>query len=187
MSRNNNCSFWNEVIVVSFEQKVFKSFKDEKKENAIASLTGLLTFEKDLRPRIFFFFGLKKSHWPPVPRALIFFSSEYYPTLPSGTLVFVPLVSTYVIFLKKVHPLNFQSFCTVFLFFIQMNRYPRLREETERIVTTYIREKESRCKDHVLSLIDCELAYMNTNHEDFIGFAKYVNFGLSILTTSMTH
>ena len=53
-----------------------------------------------------------------------------------------------------------------------MNRYPRLREETERIVTTYIREKESRCKDHVLSLIDCELAYMNTNHEDFIGFAK---------------
>ena len=25
-------------------------------------------------------------------------------------------------------------------------------------------------------LIDCELAYMNTNHEDFIGFAKYVTF-----------
>ena len=23
-------------------------------------------------------------------------------------------------------------------------------------------------------LIDCELAYMNTNHEDFIGFAKWV-------------
>merc|ERR1711953_1662140 len=57
----------------------------------------------------------------------------------------------------------------------KMNRYPRLREETERIVTTYIREKESRCKDHVLSLIDCELAYMNTNHEDFIGFANASN------------
>ena len=55
-----------------------------------------------------------------------------------------------------------------------MNRYPRLREETERIITTYIREKESKCKDQVLMLIDCELAYMNTNHEDFIGFAKYV-------------
>lgn len=54
-----------------------------------------------------------------------------------------------------------------------MNRYPRLREETERIITTYIREKEQRCKDQVLMLIDCELAYMNTNHEDFIGFAKY--------------
>merc|ERR1719291_1269421 len=57
----------------------------------------------------------------------------------------------------------------------KMNRYPRLREESERIVTTYIREKESRCKDHVLSLIDCELAYMNTNHEDFIGFANASN------------
>merc|ERR1711936_285170 len=54
----------------------------------------------------------------------------------------------------------------------KMNRYPRLREETERIITTYIREKESKCKDQVLMLIDCELAYMNTNHEDFIGFAN---------------
>ncbi len=56
----------------------------------------------------------------------------------------------------------------------QMNRYPRLREETERIITTYIREKEQRCKDQICLLIDSELAYMNTNHEDFIGFAKYV-------------
>merc|ERR1711981_100421 len=54
----------------------------------------------------------------------------------------------------------------------KMNRYPRLRGETERIVTTYIREKEQRCKDQCLILIDCELAYMNTNHEDFIGFAN---------------
>jgi len=57
----------------------------------------------------------------------------------------------------------------------KMNRYPRLREETERIITTYIREKESKCKDQVLMLIDCELAYMNTNHEDFIGFANASN------------
>ena len=54
----------------------------------------------------------------------------------------------------------------------KMNRYPRLREETERIVTTYIREKEQKCKDQICLLIDSELAYMNTNHEDFIGFAK---------------
>jgi len=54
----------------------------------------------------------------------------------------------------------------------KMNRYPRLREETERIITTYIREKESACKDQIMMLIDCELAYMNTNHEDFIGFAN---------------
>merc|ERR1712025_841591 len=37
---------------------------------------------------------------------------------------------------------------------------------------TYIREKESRCKDQIMMLIDYELAYMNTNHEDFIGFAN---------------
>merc|ERR1719373_879643 len=54
----------------------------------------------------------------------------------------------------------------------KMNRYPRLREETERIITTYIREKEAKCKDQIMMLIDCELAYMNTNHEDFIGFAN---------------
>jgi len=54
----------------------------------------------------------------------------------------------------------------------KMNRYPLLREETERIITTYIREKEQACKNQIVMLIDCELAYMNTNHEDFIGFAN---------------
>lgn len=56
-----------------------------------------------------------------------------------------------------------------------MNRYPRLREETERIITTYIREKEAKCKDQIFMIVDSELAYMNTNHEDFIGFAKCVS------------
>uniref|UniRef100_A0A3B3SU06 dynamin GTPase n=1 Tax=Paramormyrops kingsleyae TaxID=1676925 RepID=A0A3B3SU06_9TELE len=50
--------------------------------------------------------------------------------------------------------------------------YPRLREETERIVSTYIREREGKTKDQVLLLIDIELSYINTNHEDFIGFAN---------------
>lgn len=53
-----------------------------------------------------------------------------------------------------------------------MNRYPRLREEIERIVSTHIREREQKTKDQLLLLVDYELAYMNTNHEDFIGFAK---------------
>merc|ERR1719385_393601 len=55
---------------------------------------------------------------------------------------------------------------------MKMARYPRLREETERIITTYIREKEQKCKEQIMMHIDCELAYMNTNHEDFIGFAN---------------
>uniref|UniRef100_A0A8C2FTM7 dynamin GTPase n=1 Tax=Cyprinus carpio TaxID=7962 RepID=A0A8C2FTM7_CYPCA len=51
-------------------------------------------------------------------------------------------------------------------------QYPMLREEMERIVTQHIRDRESRTKQQVLLLIDIELAYMNTNHEDFIGFAN---------------
>ncbi|XP_041370307.1 dynamin-1-like isoform X6 [Gigantopelta aegis] len=54
----------------------------------------------------------------------------------------------------------------------KMNAYPRLREETERIVTMRIREREQKAKDQILLLIDIQLAYMNTNHEDFIGFAN---------------
>uniref|UniRef100_A0A8C3XVD9 Dynamin-2 n=1 Tax=Chelydra serpentina TaxID=8475 RepID=A0A8C3XVD9_CHESE len=54
----------------------------------------------------------------------------------------------------------------------KLGPYPRLREETERIVTTYIREREGKTKDQILLLIDIELSYINTNHEDFIGFAN---------------
>ncbi|GAA6095856.1 dynamin-1a isoform X2 [Tachysurus ichikawai] len=54
----------------------------------------------------------------------------------------------------------------------ELAQYPMLREEMERIVTQHIRDRESRTKDQVMLLIDIELAYMNTNHEDFIGFAN---------------
>lgn len=54
-----------------------------------------------------------------------------------------------------------------------MSRYPHLREETERIVNTRIREQEQVAKQQILQLIDIQLSYMNTNHEDFIGFAKW--------------
>lgn len=55
---------------------------------------------------------------------------------------------------------------------IKLSPYPRLREESERIVTTHIREREGKTKDQILMLIDIELSYINTNHEDFIGFAN---------------
>ncbi|XP_012695670.3 dynamin-1 isoform X2 [Clupea harengus] len=54
----------------------------------------------------------------------------------------------------------------------KLAQYPLLREEMERIVTQHIRDRESRSKNQVILLIDIELAYMNTNHEDFIGFAN---------------
>ncbi|KAK3088788.1 hypothetical protein FSP39_023705 [Pinctada imbricata] len=57
----------------------------------------------------------------------------------------------------------------------KMNRYPRLREEVERIVNTRVRERESKAKDQLLLLVEFQLSYMNTNHEDFIGFANAQN------------
>ncbi|XP_070781002.1 dynamin-1a isoform X1 [Enoplosus armatus] len=54
----------------------------------------------------------------------------------------------------------------------KLAQYPMLREEMERIVTQHIRDRESRTKGQVLLLIEIELSYMNTNHEDFIGFAN---------------
>ncbi|UYV71289.1 DNM2 [Cordylochernes scorpioides] len=54
----------------------------------------------------------------------------------------------------------------------KMSRYPSLREETERIITTHIREREQHTKEQISLLVEVELAYMNTNHEDFIGFTK---------------
>uniref|UniRef100_A0A1I7X5K6 GED domain-containing protein n=1 Tax=Heterorhabditis bacteriophora TaxID=37862 RepID=A0A1I7X5K6_HETBA len=51
-------------------------------------------------------------------------------------------------------------------------RYPRLRDEIERIVVTNVREKEQFAKQQIGMIVDYELAYMNTNHEDFIGFSN---------------
>uniref|UniRef100_A0A671KJT0 dynamin GTPase n=1 Tax=Sinocyclocheilus anshuiensis TaxID=1608454 RepID=A0A671KJT0_9TELE len=70
--------------------------------------------------------------------------------------------------IKNIHGIR----CYVFFFLGQLAQYPMLREEMERIVTQHIRDRESRTKNQVMLLIDIELAYMNTNHEDFIGFAN---------------
>ncbi|CAJ0583841.1 unnamed protein product, partial [Mesorhabditis spiculigera] len=53
-----------------------------------------------------------------------------------------------------------------------LGRYPRLREEVERIVVSHMREKEQYAKNQIGFMVDCELAYMNTNHEDFVGFSN---------------
>lgn len=55
-----------------------------------------------------------------------------------------------------------------------MARYPQLREETERILNLQLREREQMCKEQLLIYTEIQLSYINTNHEDFIGFAKSV-------------
>ena len=64
---------------------------------------------------------------------------------------------------------------------VQLARYPRLRDEVERIVVTNMREKEQTAKHQLAFLVDCELAYMNTNHEDFVGFSKSAFIILAIM------
>ncbi|XP_022325963.2 dynamin-1-like isoform X3 [Crassostrea virginica] len=54
----------------------------------------------------------------------------------------------------------------------KMSRYPRLRDETESIVNNRVREREMVAKEQLLLHVEFELAYINTNHEDFIGFAN---------------
>nr|CAB3239213.1 dynamin-1 [Phallusia mammillata] len=54
----------------------------------------------------------------------------------------------------------------------RMSRYPVLREETDRVVSTNVRHKENATKDQIIKLVDFELSYINTNHDDFIGFAN---------------
>ncbi|KAL7062570.1 hypothetical protein AAHC03_01344 [Spirometra sp. Aus1] len=56
----------------------------------------------------------------------------------------------------------------------KMENFPHLRDATERIVNERIREREALTRDQICLLVDVQLAYINTNHEDFIGFGKSV-------------
>ncbi|XP_041792105.1 dynamin 3a [Chelmon rostratus] len=54
----------------------------------------------------------------------------------------------------------------------KLSSFPKLQDETEKIVTNEIQQQETKCRDQVLLLIDIQLAYINTKHEDFIGFTN---------------
>jgi len=57
----------------------------------------------------------------------------------------------------------------------KMENYPLLQEEVEKIIMQNVREAEHRTKDQVKMLLEFELAYINTQHPDFIGFAEAQN------------
>ncbi|XP_028299328.1 dynamin 3a isoform X3 [Gouania willdenowi] len=73
---------------------------------------------------------------------------------------------------KFIDMVNEELITTVNQCFDKLTCFPKLREETEKLVTTKIYEQERKCKDLVLQLIEIQLAYINTNHEDFVGFSK---------------
>lgn len=56
-----------------------------------------------------------------------------------------------------------------------MEKYPLLRDQVEKIVVQHGRKGEVKSKDQVKTFIEMELAYINTNHPDFIGYAEASN------------
>ncbi|XP_038162830.1 dynamin 3a isoform X1 [Cyprinodon tularosa] len=74
--------------------------------------------------------------------------------------------------IKFIDMVNQELITTVYQCIEKLSAFPQLREETERIVITEIREQENKCREQVLLLIDIQLAYINTKHEDFIGFTN---------------
>jgi dynamin GTPase len=54
----------------------------------------------------------------------------------------------------------------------RLTRYPFLRDETDRIINSRLKEQEKSCKDQLSLYIGTHLSYINTSHEDFIGFAN---------------
>lgn len=50
--------------------------------------------------------------------------------------------------------------------------YPRLAEEIDRIIQEQVHTAEDEAKDQVALTIDFELAYIDSSHPDFIGFAN---------------
>ena len=55
-----------------------------------------------------------------------------------------------------------------------MKRYPLLRQSTEELLIQYLREREIATKQACVAYVQTQLAYINTNNEDFIGFARLV-------------
>ncbi|KAG7228849.1 hypothetical protein INR49_008627 [Caranx melampygus] len=74
--------------------------------------------------------------------------------------------------LKFVDMVSQELITTVYQCISKLNSFPKLRDETERIVTTEIHEQQKKCRDQVLLLISIQLSYINTKHEDFIGFTN---------------
>lgn len=48
-----------------------------------------------------------------------------------------------------------------------MSNYPALKENIEKNVISFIYNNGPKYKQNILSLIEMELAYMNTRHEEF--------------------
>ncbi|XP_026201146.1 dynamin 3a isoform X2 [Anabas testudineus] len=74
--------------------------------------------------------------------------------------------------MKFIDMVSQELVTTVYQCINKLSSFPTLRNETEKIISTEIREQESKCREQVMLIIDIQLAYINTKHEDFIGFTN---------------
>eukprot|EP01006_Ploeotia_vitrea_P035530 TRINITY_DN65896_c10_g1_i1.p1 TRINITY_DN65896_c10_g1~~TRINITY_DN65896_c10_g1_i1.p1 ORF type:complete len:384 (+),score=215.42 TRINITY_DN65896_c10_g1_i1:38-1153(+) len=57
----------------------------------------------------------------------------------------------------------------------QLKRFPKLRSALANVVRSMLKDRVQPTKDMIQNLIQIELAYINTNHPDFIGGSKAVS------------
>ncbi|XP_070817365.1 dynamin 3a [Chaetodon trifascialis] len=74
--------------------------------------------------------------------------------------------------IKFIDMVSQELITTVYQCISKLSSFPKLQDETERIVANEIQLQETKCRDQVLLLIDIQLAYINTKHEDFVGFTN---------------
>eukprot|EP00039_Didymoeca_costata_P012952 m.189725 g.189725 ORF g.189725 m.189725 type:complete len:832 (-) comp15632_c0_seq13:173-2668(-) len=54
----------------------------------------------------------------------------------------------------------------------KLQKYPRFQEEVMRIINDYLMSAENKTKEQIDMAVNFELAYINSNHPDFIGFSN---------------
>jgi hypothetical protein len=54
----------------------------------------------------------------------------------------------------------------------KITKFPKLRDEMKTIAMQHIKEREILCKERLIEMIECEMAYINKRHEDFVGLER---------------
>lgn len=65
----------------------------------------------------------------------------------------------------------------------RLEDYSRLKEESGRLITSHVQGRENILKEQLMLLVDVQLAYINTYHEDLIAFSSsQQNAGAQLLS-----
>ncbi|XP_056895019.1 dynamin 3a isoform X1 [Takifugu flavidus] len=99
-------------------------------------------------------------------------TSLFTPDMAFETIVKKQIIKLKAPCIKLIDMVTEELITTLYQCISKLSSFPKLQDETEKLVTTEIQHQESKCREQVLLLIDIQLAYINTKHVDFIGFAN---------------